>query len=53
MFQLPLSFMTSVFGMNNVEESGGSDPTDPVADEIISFWPTTFKRQILIMCESH
>lgn len=44
--------MTSIFGMNNVEESGGSDSSGSVADEIVPFWATTFKRQILIMCES-
>lgn len=45
--------MTSIFGMNNVEESGGSDSSGSVTDEIVPFWPTTFKRQILIMCESN
>lgn len=45
--------MSSIFGMNNVEESGDSDSSGPVADQIVSFWPTTFKRQIVVMCKSH
>lgn len=58
--QLPLSFLSSVFGMNAVELTG-NDPTPgagssnssgPVADEIVPFYPTTFKRQIMIMCTS-
>lgn len=53
---LPLSFMSSLFGMNAVELTG-SDPSPSnssglVSDEIVPFWPTTFKRQILIMCTS-
>ncbi|KAK2610531.1 hypothetical protein N8I77_003954 [Diaporthe amygdali] len=52
---LPLSFMSSLFGMNAVELTGSdpspdaSDSSRPVPDEIVSFWPITFKRQILIM----
>lgn len=52
---LPLSFMSSLFGMNAVELTG-SDPSPGasnssglVPDEIVPFWPITFKRQILIM----
>lgn len=29
---------------------GAGDDSRPVPDEIVSFWPITFKRQILIMC---
>ncbi|KAL1861709.1 hypothetical protein Daus18300_008678 [Diaporthe australafricana] len=52
---LPLSFMSSLFGMNAVEltgedpSPGAGDSSRPVPDEIVSFWPITFKRQILIM----
>ncbi|KAL2283012.1 hypothetical protein FJTKL_10332 [Diaporthe vaccinii] len=52
---LPLSFMSSLFGMNAVEltgsdpSPGAGDDSQPVPDEIASFWPITFKRQILIM----
>ncbi|KUI67954.1 hypothetical protein VM1G_02760 [Cytospora mali] len=52
---LPLSFMSSIFGMNAVELTGSDPPPDasdssgPVPDEIVPFWPVTFKRQILIM----
>ncbi|ROV99977.1 hypothetical protein VMCG_06156 [Cytospora schulzeri] len=52
---LPLSFMSSLFGMNAVEltgsdsSSGASDSSGLAPDEIVSFWPVTFKRQILIM----
>lgn len=41
----------------NAVELTGSDPSPgagddsrPVPDEIETFWPITFKRQILIMC---
>lgn len=56
--QLPLSFMSSLFGMNAVEltgsdpSPGAGDDSRPVPDEIETFWPITFKRQILIMCKS-
>ncbi|KKY38441.1 putative ankyrin repeat protein [Diaporthe ampelina] len=52
---LPLSFMSSLFGMNAVEltgsdpSPGAGDDSRPIPDEIKSFWPITFKRQILIM----
>ncbi|ROW18177.1 hypothetical protein VPNG_00044 [Cytospora leucostoma] len=52
---LPLSFMSSLFGMNAVELTGmdpspsASDTSGPLPVEIIPFWPITFKRQILIM----
>lgn len=42
--------------MNAVELTGedpspaAGDGSRPVPDEIMSFWPITFKRQILIMC---
>ncbi|KUI60042.1 hypothetical protein VP1G_07264 [Cytospora mali] len=46
---LPLSFMSNLFGMNAVELTG-SDPSPdasnssgPVPDEIVPFWPVTFK----------
>lgn len=48
--------MSSLFGMNAVEltgsdpSPGAGDSSRPVPDEIVSFWPITFKRQILIMC---
>lgn len=48
--------MSSLFGMNAVEltgedpSPGAGDGSRPVPDEIVSFWPITFKRQILIMC---
>lgn len=48
--------MSSLFGMNAVEltgedpSPGAGDDSRPVPDEIVSFWPITFKRQILIMC---
>lgn len=50
--------MSSLFGMNAVEltgedpSPGAGDASRPVPDEIVSFWPITFKRQILIMCTS-
>lgn len=50
--------MSSLFGMNAVEltgedpSPGAGDGSRPVPDEIVSFWPITFKRQILIMCTS-
>lgn len=62
--QLPLSFMSSLFGMNAVELTG-NDPSPSsststnssassgvIPDEIVSFYPTTFKRQVLVMCKS-
>lgn len=57
--------MSSLFGMNAVELTG-NDPSpsasNPTAtsspgstavtpDEIMSFYPTTFKRQVLVMCK--
>lgn len=48
--------MSSLFGMNAVEltgsdpSPGAGDDSRPVPDEIETFWPITFKRQILIMC---
>lgn len=54
--QLPLSFTSSLFGMNAAEltspDGNSSDSTGSAFGEIMNFWPTTFKRQIFIMCES-
>lgn len=49
--QLPLSFMTSLFGMNAVEFTAkANDPLLPW--QIRNFWPLAFKQQVLIMCTS-
>lgn len=49
--KLPLSFMTSLFGMNAVELTG--DATAALIPwQIQNFWPLAFKQQILIMCTS-
>jgi Mg2+ and Co2+ transporter CorA len=49
-FQLPLSFMTSVFGMNAIELTGNNTTQPgPRPYQIINFWPTTFLRQLIIM----
>ncbi|KAK3329955.1 hypothetical protein B0H66DRAFT_586382 [Apodospora peruviana] len=52
---LPLSFTSSLFGINAIELSGsgggdGDDPDPPpVPSQIVNLWPTTFVRQIMII----
>ncbi|PSR79122.1 hypothetical protein BD289DRAFT_105629 [Coniella lustricola] len=52
---LPMSFMSSLFGMNAVELTGSGGDGSPSAStsgplgDIDAFWPVTFKRQILVM----
>ncbi|KAI2776044.1 hypothetical protein F4815DRAFT_449636 [Daldinia loculata] len=54
---LPMSFMTSLFGMNAVELTGSNtsshndDSTGPVTPDwtMTNFWPTTFLSQLTIL----